>query len=175
MDRLRAEKSIGTLGGGNHFIEVDKDDAGNLYLVVHSGSRHLGVEVASYYQEAGYKILNRTDDASIEALIAQMKAEGRLRKYVVISLNTNSATTVGEYERIAPRRVMGMCWSSSMRMATASGFPWPIRRPPTMCASIPPIRFWSTGTVLSRHTPIGSDRTASTRRPDKAKTCMPPV
>lgn len=77
VDRLRAEKSIGTLGGGNHFIEVDKDDAGNLYLVVHSGSRHLGVEVASYYQEAGYKILNRTNDASIEALIAQMKAEGR--------------------------------------------------------------------------------------------------
>lgn len=108
-------------------------------------------------------------------IVAQMKAEGRLRKYVVISLNTNSATTVGEYERIAARRVMGMCWSSSMRMVTASGFPWPIRRPPTTCASIPPIRFWSTGTVLSRHTPIGSDRTASTRRPDKAKTCMPPV
>ena len=77
MDLLRAEKSIGTLGGGNHFIEVDKDDEGNLYIVVHSGSRHLGVEVASYYQEAGYKVLNRTDDASIEALIARMKAEGR--------------------------------------------------------------------------------------------------
>lgn len=49
VDLLRAEKSIGTLGGGNHFIEVDKDDEGNLYIVVHSGSRHLGVEVASYY------------------------------------------------------------------------------------------------------------------------------
>ena len=48
VDLLRAEKSIGTLGGGNHFIEVDKDDEGNLYIVVHSGSRHLGVEVASY-------------------------------------------------------------------------------------------------------------------------------
>ena len=77
VDLLRAEKSIGTLGGGNHFIEVDKDDEGNLYIVVHSGSRHLGVEVASYYQEAGYKVLKRTDDASIEAIIAQMKAEGR--------------------------------------------------------------------------------------------------
>ena len=77
VDLLRAEKSIGTLGGGNHFIEVDRDDEGNLYIVVHSGSRHLGVEVASYYQEAGYKILNRTDDASLEALVAQMKAEGR--------------------------------------------------------------------------------------------------
>ena len=48
VDLLRAEKSIGTLGGGNHFIEVDKDDEGNLYIVVHSGSRHLGVEVAAY-------------------------------------------------------------------------------------------------------------------------------
>lgn len=77
VDLLRAEKSIGTLGGGNHFIEVDQDDEGNLYIVVHSGSRHLGVEVAHYYQEEGYKILNGTDDASIEAMIAQMKSEGR--------------------------------------------------------------------------------------------------
>ena len=77
VDLLRAEKSIGTLGGGNHFIEVDEDDEGNLYIVVHSGSRHLGVEVASYYQEAGYKVLNRTDDASLQTLVAQMKAEGR--------------------------------------------------------------------------------------------------
>ena len=80
VDLIRAEKSIGTLGGGNHFIEVDRDDEGNLYIVVHSGSRHLGVEVAGYYQEAGYKVLNRTDDASVEALIAQLKAEGRERE-----------------------------------------------------------------------------------------------
>ena len=73
----RAMRSIGSLGGGNHFIEVDKNDEGNLYIVVHSGSRHLGVEVASYYQEAGYKVLNRTDDASLQTLVAQMKAEGR--------------------------------------------------------------------------------------------------
>ena len=77
VDLLRAERSIGTLGGGNHFIEVDRDDDGNLYLVVHSGSRHLGVEVPSHYQQAGYKALNRADDASVEALVARMKAEGR--------------------------------------------------------------------------------------------------
>ena len=77
VDLPRAERSIGTLGGGNHFIEVDRDDDGNLYLVVHSGSRHLGVEVASHYQQAGYKALNRVDDASVEALVARMKAEGR--------------------------------------------------------------------------------------------------
>ena len=77
VDLLRAEKSIGTLGGGNHFIEVDKDEEGLLYVVVHSGSRHLGVEVAKYYQEAGYKALNRTDDAAIQRLIAELTAAGR--------------------------------------------------------------------------------------------------
>lgn len=77
VDLIRAEKSIGTLGGGNHFIEVDRDDEGNLYLVVHSGSRHLGVEVATYYQNEGYKVLNKTDDVSLKAIIEQMKAEGR--------------------------------------------------------------------------------------------------
>ncbi len=80
VNLLRAEKSIGTLGGGNHFIEADRDDDGNLYIVVHSGSRHLGVEVANYYQEAGYKALHCADDASVEALIARMKAEGRERE-----------------------------------------------------------------------------------------------
>jgi len=47
----RAQLSIGTLGSGNHFLEVDKNDEGELYLVVHSGSRHLGKEVADYYQK----------------------------------------------------------------------------------------------------------------------------
>ena len=77
VDLIRAEKSIGTLGGGNHFIEVDRDDEGNLYIVVHSGSRHLGVEVARYYQEAGYKVLNGTDDVTVAGIIARMRAEGR--------------------------------------------------------------------------------------------------
>ncbi len=55
IDVLKAERSIGTLGGGNHFIEVDRDDDGNHYLVVHSGSRHLGMEVADYYLRTGQK------------------------------------------------------------------------------------------------------------------------
>ncbi len=54
----RAEKSLGTLGGGNHFIEANKDDEGSIYIVVHSGSRHLGLEVANYYQEEGYRFLS---------------------------------------------------------------------------------------------------------------------
>ena len=73
----RAYRSIGTLGGGNHFIEVDKDDEGNLYLVIHSGSRHLGLEVADYYQEAGYRQLVGADKASLGVLIEELKAAGR--------------------------------------------------------------------------------------------------
>ena len=77
VQMLRAEKSIGTLGGGNHFIEVDRDEEGQLYVVIHSGSRRLGLEVAKYYQEEGYKVLNQTDQASLDRLIAEMRAAGR--------------------------------------------------------------------------------------------------
>ncbi|EGW40614.1 RNA-splicing ligase RtcB [Desulfosporosinus sp. OT] len=73
----RAQKSIGTLGGGNHFIEVNKDQEGRLYLVVHSGSRHLGLEVAKHYQEAGYKQLNSNEKPDLEDLITRYKSEGR--------------------------------------------------------------------------------------------------
>lgn len=53
----KAMRSLGTLGGGNHFIEADKDDDGNLYIVIHSGSRRLGKEVTEYYLNQGQKVL----------------------------------------------------------------------------------------------------------------------
>lgn len=77
IDPGRAEKSLGTLGGGNHFIEANKDDEGNIYIVVHSGSRHLGLEVANYYQEEGYKELNGSTKQDIDMLIKELKAQGR--------------------------------------------------------------------------------------------------
>lgn len=91
IDLKRAEKSLGTLGGGNHFIEANKDSEGNIYLVVHSGSRHLGLEVANYYQEEGYKSLNGSTQKDIEALIADLKAQGRereIQKSIVALKNT---------------------------------------------------------------------------------------
>ena len=51
----RALRSIGTLGGGNHFIEVDRTEGGELVLVIHSGSRQLGSDVATYYQDQAYR------------------------------------------------------------------------------------------------------------------------
>lgn len=55
----KAELSLGTLGGGNHFIEVDKDREGCLYAAVHSGSRRLGKEVAEYYLSEGQRVLKK--------------------------------------------------------------------------------------------------------------------
>lgn len=80
VDLDRAYKSIGTLGGGNHFIEIDKDDRGGYYLVIHSGSRHLGVEVATYYQNKGYDILKQNQKDTRDTIIHAFKAAGRERE-----------------------------------------------------------------------------------------------
>ena len=73
------ENSLGTLGGGNHFIEVDVDDKGTHYLVIHTGSRNLGKQVADYYQELAYDILygKIQEEEQRRALIAEYKAAGR--------------------------------------------------------------------------------------------------
>jgi len=78
-DTRRIERSIGTLGGGNHFIEIDRDDAGNKYLIIHTGSRNLGKQVAEYYQNLAYELLCGKDKLfeAQEKLIAEYKAQGR--------------------------------------------------------------------------------------------------
>ena len=76
----RAMRSIGSLGGGNHFIEVDCSDDGRLFLVVHSGSRHLGTEVAEYYQNEGRRALWGGANYQVQEVIAQLKAEGRFKE-----------------------------------------------------------------------------------------------
>lgn len=77
VNLIRARLSIGTLGGGNHFIEANKDSQGSLYIVIHSGSRHLGHEVASLYQEEAYRSLNNNTKEDLELFIAELKSEGR--------------------------------------------------------------------------------------------------
>lgn len=68
------ECSLGTLGGGNHFIEIDEDESGGKYLIVHSGSRNLGKQVAEYYQDLAVRTLRKKDYG---AVIASLKAQGR--------------------------------------------------------------------------------------------------
>jgi len=67
MDLGRALKSVGTLGGGNHFIELSKDEDDALWLVVHSGSRGLGNQAAEYYQTkaAKYSREKRVGNSSV--------------------------------------------------------------------------------------------------------------
>ena len=75
-----ALRSIGTLGGGNHFIEMDRDDDGNIYLVVHSGSRHLGGEIADFYQQQAQLAKRGCAQYQIRRMIEKLKAEGRFQE-----------------------------------------------------------------------------------------------
>ena len=77
IDRL--ERSCGSLGGGNHFIEIDEDLEGNKYLVIHTGSRNLGKQVADYYQSVAIENLNGKEKLkeATKNLIAKYKEAGR--------------------------------------------------------------------------------------------------
>ena len=85
IDKLRCIKhikldrvplSVGTLGGGNHFIEINRDSSNSLYLVIHSGSRNLGKQVAEYYQDVAFKsLLSKHKDTS--GIIKKLKSDGK--------------------------------------------------------------------------------------------------
>ena len=81
-DTKRMERSIGTLGGGNHFIELDTDQEGNKYLIIHSGSRNLGKQVADYYQSLAVELMQGTDKLyeMQEKIIEEYKATGRRKE-----------------------------------------------------------------------------------------------
>lgn len=78
-ENKRLYKSVGTLGGGNHFIEVDRDEAGMYYLVVHTGSRNLGKQVAQIYQKLAVKCQSGWAELMQvqERMMAEYKAAGR--------------------------------------------------------------------------------------------------
>ena len=86
VDADRAMRSLGSLGGGNHFIEVDRDENENLWLVVHTGSRHLGIEVCDFYQNLAWEKLKEkaAGGSSLKeqtkALIEKLTAEGRQKE-----------------------------------------------------------------------------------------------
>ena len=72
-------RAIGTLGGGNHFIEVDVDEEGNKYLVIHTGSRNLGKQVADYYQNLAIELCSGKEEMfkRKEEIIKTYKEQGR--------------------------------------------------------------------------------------------------
>lgn len=106
-DAKRIEKSIGTLGGGNHFIEVNKDDEDNIYLVIHSGSRNLGKQVAEYYQNIAIELRSGREEYYIERdkIIKEYKEQGR-RKDIESALKQLDA----KYQHAQPDYPKELCF-----------------------------------------------------------------
>lgn len=92
FDMDYALRSLGTLGGGNHFVEVDVDEDGKQYLVIHCGSRNLGVKVANHYQKIAEKQCSKPE--GLNDTIARLKAEGREKEIAetIKALNQNKVS-----------------------------------------------------------------------------------
>ncbi|URZ17563.1 hypothetical protein CLFE_036160 [Clostridium felsineum DSM 794] len=103
----RIEKSIGTLGGGNHFIELNKDDEDNIYLVIHSGSRNLGKQVAEIYQNIAIDLCSGKEDYFKEKdkLIEEYKRQGK-RKLIEAKLKELKK----EYDDMKPSYPKELCF-----------------------------------------------------------------
>lgn len=84
-------RSVGSLGGGNHFIELDANEEGEKFLVIHTGSRNLGVRVCNYYQNLAYQYCHKKA-ADKSEVIAKLKSEGRENEIqsVIKSLGTKN-------------------------------------------------------------------------------------
>lgn len=106
-DTKRLERSLGTLGGGNHFIEIDKASDGTCYLVIHSGSRNLGKQVAEIYQRLAIELHAGKEDYYVrrEEIIRSYKAEGR-RSEIQYALKALEK----EYTAKAPDIPEDLCW-----------------------------------------------------------------
>ena len=103
----RLERSLGTLGGGNHFIEIDEDDEGGKYLVIHSGSRNLGTQVAEYYQQIAVE-LNLNKEAYFrerDKIIETYKAEGRSQE-----IQSELKRLEKEFEAKEPTMPRNLCY-----------------------------------------------------------------
>lgn len=92
----RARRSVGTLGGGNHFIEIDRDEEGYYYLVIHTGSRNLGVEVASYYQDWAYESMRQAYKNNRDFAIKALKENGMEREIQQVLKNLEDTKPVKE-------------------------------------------------------------------------------
>ena len=95
MDQERLLRSMGTLGGGNHFIEIDAAEDGEKFLVIHSGSRNLGKQVAGYYQSKAITKVRGLYKMAERVLITQLKEAGEER---VIETAIKELRNSPEYE-----------------------------------------------------------------------------
>ncbi len=106
-DTKRLERSIGTLGGGNHFIEVGLDSQKNTFLVIHSGSRNLGTQVARYYQNLAIDVCSGKEEyfTRRDHIIETYKAQGR-REQIKPALHLLEM----EYKGLKPNYPRDLCY-----------------------------------------------------------------
>ena len=106
-DTKRLGRSLGTLGGGNHFIEVDRSIDGTFYLVIHSGSRNLGKQVAEHYQQLAIDLHAGKEDYYIrrDEIIRSYKEEGRKSE-----IQQALKTLEKEYTAKNPDVPEDLCW-----------------------------------------------------------------
>lgn len=106
-DTRRLERSLGTLGGGNHFIEIDVASDGTYYLIIHSGSRNLGKQVAEIYQKLAIDIHSGKEDYYIRRndIIKTYKAEGRRNEIQSALMQLEK-----EYDAKHPDVPEELCW-----------------------------------------------------------------
>ena len=106
-DSKRLERSLGTLGGGNHFIEVDKASDGTFYLVIHSGSRNLGKQVAEIYQQLAIDLHAGKEEyfKKRDEIIRTYKEEGRRAE-----IQTALAELKNDFEAKALLIPEDICW-----------------------------------------------------------------
>lgn len=107
IQEKKAVLSLGTLGGGNHFIELDRDAERNHYLVIHTGSRHLGQEVTEYYLREGQRTLK---DKGIEIPYELTYLDGELMQHYLHDLATVQSYAVLNREIIMAEICKGMRW-----------------------------------------------------------------
>ena len=106
-DTKRLARSLGTLGGGNHFIEIDKASDGTFYLVIHSGSRNLGKQVAEIYQQLAIDLHSGKEEyfRKRDEIITSYKAEGRRKE-----ISTALKELKNSYEVQALLVPQDLCW-----------------------------------------------------------------
>lgn len=119
VNKQKAERSLGTLGGGNHFIELDKALDGSLYLVVHTGSRHLGEEVAEYYTKLASTCLKEQGE-EVPYYLSYLEGEHKTAYLEDVQIIQQYADL---NRQIIVREILkGMKWKSEERFSVAHNY-----------------------------------------------------
>lgn len=115
----RAYLSLGTLGGGNHFIEVDRAEDGRCYLVIHSGSRRLGAEVAQYYQNRAFE---QQKERGMDLAFPCAYAEGEVFRDYIHDLEIVQEFAALNRACMAREIMKGMKWKEAGRFDTVHNY-----------------------------------------------------